>query len=682
MPNRLAAESSPYLLQHKENPVDWYPWGNEALGRALQEDKPILLSIGYSACHWCHVMERESFENAAIAELMNRSFISIKVDREERPDIDSIYMTAVQAIAGHGGWPLTVFLLPDGRPFWGGTYFPPADRGGMPGFPKVLDVVSSTFRNRRNDLEVSAQQLTEHMQRSTLSGSGADLLTEADLSSAFRNLASQADIELGGLRGAPKFPQPMIYEFLLRYHVRTGDGDALEITTTTLDAMLEGGIYDQVGGGFHRYSTDERWLVPHFEKMLYDNALLARLYLHAYQVTGKPAYRRIVDETLGYALREMLAPGGGFHSAQDADSEGVEGKFFVWTPGQLREVLGAEAGERMGAYFDVSEQGNFEGSSILNFTDRLRTDLARNEDQVLGFISECRTALYEARSLRVPPGTDDKILTAWNGLMVAALAEASAVLNNPAYAEAAAGCADFLLTTLREDGRMLRTYREGTARLKGYLEDYAFVTEGLIALHEATLEPRWLSEAIDLGSSMVDLFWDDGAGQFFDTGSDHDVLIVRPRDAADNAIPSGASAASLVLLKLATYEDNSRLREVAAKAMRSVRELMTAVPAGAGHWLCALDFYLSATREVAIAGDPSDDATGALLSEVYRHYLPNRVVMGVTDHAAIRDLPLGRNRQQVGGRPTAYVCQNYACQMPTTDPGVLARQLAADRVER
>ncbi len=675
MPNRLAQETSPYLLQHKDNPVDWFPWGQEALRLARDQNKPILLSIGYSACHWCHVMERESFESEEIAAQMNRDFVSIKVDREERPDIDSIYMSAVQALAGHGGWPLTVFLMPDGRPFHGGTYFPPVDRGGMPGFPRVLTAVSDAYLNQNTDLATATDQLLNQIRQATLASPSPEALHEADLSSAYASLAAQTDRDLGGLSGAPKFPQPMIYEFLLRYHVRSGHDDALGIVTTALDAMAEGGIYDQAGGGFHRYSTDERWLVPHFEKMLYDNALLVRLYTHAYQVTGDPAYRRVVDETIRYVLREMTTPEGVFYSAQDADSEGVEGKFFVWSPPELEEVLGSDDGRRMAAYFDVTDGGNFEGASILNYTDGLRTALKGDRAAVEAFVAGAKARLYEARAKRVPPATDDKVLTAWNGLMVASLAEASAVLDNPGYADAARRCADKLLTTLRRDGRLLRTYKDGTAKLNGYLEDYAFLSDGLLALHEATLEPRWLAEAIDLGKSMVELFWDRATGQFYDTGSDHEQLVVRPRDISDNAIPSGSSAACAVLLRLAIYTGDSEMHRVATESLRSARELMVRVPAGAGHWLSTLDFYLGTTREVVIVGEPDDTATQALLREVYRHYLPNRVVMGVSGNGDLAKLPLAEARKSIDGASTAYVCENYACMMPTTDPAILAEQL-------
>ena len=675
MPNRLANETSPYLLQHKDNPVDWYPWGPEALGRAKKEKTPILLSIGYSACHWCHVMERESFENEAIAAQMNRDFVCIKVDREERPDIDSIYMAAIQALAGHGGWPLTAFLLPDGKPFYGGTYFPPVDRAGMPGFPRIMTAISEAYLNQKDELAATTDRLLNQIRRMTLAAPAREALSEADLTSAYLNLAAQADRDLGGLSGAPKFPQPMIYEFLLRYHLRSGEPESLEIVTRTLDAMAEGGIYDQIGGGFHRYSTDERWLAPHFEKMLYDNALLIRLYLHAFQVTGDPAYKRVVDETLRYALREMTTSEGLFFAAQDADSEGVEGKFFVWSPAELQEVLGVEDANRMAEYYDVTEAGNFEGASILNHTDRLRDALRTGEPGVEAFVTDAKARLYDARAKRVPPATDDKVLTAWNGLMIAALAEASAVLGNAEYADAARRCAYTLLTALRRNGRLLRTYKDGVAKLNGYLEDYAFLIDGLLTLHETTLEPRWLSEAIVLGGEMVELFWDRATGQFYDTGSDHEQLVIRPRDIADNAIPSGSSAACAVLLRLAVYTGDADLHRVATETLRSARELMVRVPAGTGHWLSALDFHLGTPKEVVITGDPADAATQALLGEVYRHYLPNRVVMGVSGDGELADLPLAEARESIDGAPTAYVCENYACMMPTTEPAVLAEQL-------
>ena len=510
MPNRLNNETSPYLLQHANNPVDWYPWGPEALERASAEDKPILLSVGYSACHWCHVMERESFENDDIARQMNESFISVKVDREERPDIDSIYMTAVQAMTGRGGWPMTVFLTPDGKPFYGGTYFPPQDRGGMPGFPRVLEAMADAYRENRDAVDSATNGLLEQMRRvSAFSPRGDRLVAPDDLSRAFTGLASQFDDRHGGLGMEPKFPQPMVYEFLLRYYARTGDLQALRIVELTLDRMALGGIYDQLGGGFHRYSTDAFWLVPHFEKMLYDNALLAKLYLHAYQATGKPLYRRVVEETLAYVTREMTDPSGGFYSAQDADSEGEEGKYFVWRPEHLVRILGRDDAEIVNRYYGVTEVGNFEGRSILHVTESL-SDLARelgmSEDELTEVIDRSRARLLEERALRVKPGLDDKVITSWNGLMMGAFSEAAAVLDRPDYAAIAAKNASFLLGALTRDGRLLRSYKDGRAGGQGFLEDYAFVVSGLLSLHEASFEERWLREAIALTRDIVAFF--------------------------------------------------------------------------------------------------------------------------------------------------------------------------------
>ena len=533
MPNRLTDETSPYLLQHANNPVDWYPWGPEALERAAAEDKPILLSVGYSACHWCHVMERESFENDDIARQMNDSFVSVKVDREERPDIDSIYMTAVQAMTGRGGWPMTVFLTPDGKPFYGGTYFPPEDRGGMPGFPRVLEAMANAYRQDRGSIDSATESLLEQMRRvSTFAPRGDRLVAPGDLARAFAGLASQFDDRHGGLGMEPKFPQPMVYEFLLRYYARTGDLQALRIVELTLERMALGGIYDQLGGGFHRYSTDAFWLVPHFEKMLYDNALLVKLYLHAYQATGKPLYRRVVEETLAYVTREMTDPSGGFYSAQDADSEGEEGKFFVWRPEQTVKILGRADADAVNRYYGVTGVGNFEGRSILHVTEGL-PDLARElgmtEEELTTVIDRSRATLLQERDLRIKPGLDDKVITSWNGLMMGAFAEAAAVLDRPDYAAVAARNAAFLLDALRRGGRLLRSYKDGRAGGQGFLEDYAFVVSGLLSLHEATFEERWLREAIALARDMVALFGDaEQEGVFYDTASDHEKLIVRP----------------------------------------------------------------------------------------------------------------------------------------------------------
>ena len=532
MPNHLINETSPYLLQHAHNPVEWYPWGEDALERSRSEDKPILLSIGYSACHWCHVMERESFENEAIAGLMNENFINIKVDREERPDLDAIYMEAVQMLTGSGGWPMTVFLTPEGKPFYGGTYFPPVDRQNMPGFPRLLLGIAEAYNTNKGEIQRVTQQLTEQMGRGSQVPRGTAILTVDVLHRAYSTLATNFDYQNGGFGMAPKFPQPMTPEFLLRYHDHGYNPRALELVELTLEKMAYGGIYDQVGGGFHRYSTDAYWLVPHFEKMLYDNALLARLYLHAFQITGKPLYRRITEETLDYVLREMTDSGGGFYSAQDADSEGEEGKFFVWTPEEIMDVLGEEDGRVFSGYFGVTSNGNFEGKNILNVPRDPEAFAAEHQldpEQLDGIVARGRTKLLEVRDLRVHPLLDDKVLASWNGLMLRSFAEAGAVLDRADYLEAAVKNAEFLTTVMCPQGRLLRTYRNGEAKLLGYLEDYSCVADGLIALYEATLDLRWLENAVTMADSMIELFWDEATGGFYDTGSDHEALVIRPR---------------------------------------------------------------------------------------------------------------------------------------------------------
>ena len=679
MSNRLANETSPYLLQHAHNPVDWYPWGPEALERAKADDKPILLSVGYSACHWCHVMERESFENDEIAALMNENFVCIKVDREERPDVDSIYMTAVQAMTGSGGWPMTVFLTSDGKPFYGGTYFPPEDRGGMPAFPRVLEAVADAYNNRRGEIVLTTTQLVQQMSQSSVSD-GVEPLTVDDLHQAFRVLASQFDDKHGGIGLQPKFPQPMTYEFLLRYHHRFQNPKALEIVELTLDKMAYGGIYDQLGGGFHRYSTDMFWLVPHFEKMLYDNALLVKLYLHGYQVTGKPLYRRVVEETLDYVVREMTDASGGFYAAQDADSEDEEGKFFIWRPEEVDSLLGKEDADVISGYYDVTPTGNYEGRSILHVSvqpEQFASDHGTSAEDFDELLQRSKARLFEAREQRIRPGLDDKILTSWNGLMLEAFALAASVLGREDYREVAVKNASFLLDETRQDGRLLRTHKDGTSKLNGYLEDYSFLISGLIALHEATFESRWLVEAIGLGRAMVDLFWDELSGQFYDTGSDHEDLVVRPRDVTDNAIPSGSSMAADVLLKLAVIAGDQAFHRNATTAVRSTRELVTRFPTGAGHWACAIDFYLSTPKEVVVVGD-EDGETQTLAYEVFRQWLPNKVLVGrLGGDDALADLPLMEAREQLGGRPTAYVCQNYVCQLPVNERAELAYQLSS-----
>ncbi len=685
MPNRLINETSPYLLQHANNPVDWYPWGEEALERARSEDKPILLSIGYSACHWCHVMERESFEDETIAGLMNENFVSIKVDREERPDLDQVYMQAVQMLTGSGGWPMTVFLTPEGKPFYGGTYFPPDDRQGMPGFPRLLTSIAEAYSTNRGEVDRVTQQLTTQMSQSNQVPQGTSILTVDILHQAYSSLATNFDYQNGGFGNAPKFPQPMTPEFLLRYYHHGYNPRALELVELTLEKMAYGGIYDQIGGGFHRYSTDPYWLVPHFEKMLYDNALLARLFLHTYLITGRALYRRVVEETLDYVLREMTDPSGGFYSAQDADSEGVEGKFFVWSPGEINAVMGDTDGEVFAGYYGVTAGGNFEGKNILNIRqnpEEFAETKGLTADQLGDIINRGSKALLEVREQRIHPMRDDKVLASWNGLMLRSFAEAAAALGRPDYLAVAIKNAGFLVGSMKSDGRLLRTYRDGQAKLLGYLEDYSFVIDGLLALYEATFDLRWLEEAVTLADSMIELFWDEGIGGFYDTGSDHETLVVRPRDVFDNAQPCGGSVASDVLLRLAVFTGKSDYSAKAAVPLRSLHQAMSQSPGGTGHWLSALDFYVSPPKEIAVIGPRDDPATQALLDTVFHRFLPNKVVMGVepplspTVGNSGSDIPLLAGRGMVGGLPSAYVCQNYACQLPVTDPAGLAEQLS------
>ena len=685
MPNRLINETSPYLLQHANNPVDWYPWGEEALERARSEDKPILLSIGYSACHWCHVMERESFENETIAGLMNDNFVSIKVDREERPDLDQVYMQAVQMLTGSGGWPMTVFLTPEGKPFYGGTYFPPEDRQGMPGFPRLLTSIAEAYSTNRGEIDRVTKQLTTQMSQSNQVSQGTSILTVDILHKAYSSLATNFDYQNGGFGNAPKFPQPMTPEFLLRYYHHGYNPRALELVELTLEKMAYGGIYDQIGGGFHRYSTDAYWLVPHFEKMLYDNALLARLYLHAYLITGRALYRRVVEETLDYVLREMTDSSGGFYSAQDADSEGVEGKFFVWSPDEINSVMGDADGEVFAGYYGVTGAGNFEGKNILNIRqdpEEFAETKGLTADQLGDIINRGSKALLEVREQRIHPMRDDKVLASWNGLMLRSFAEAAAALGRPDYLAVAIKNAEFLARSMKSDGRLLRTYRDGQAKLLGYLEDYSFVIDGLLALYEATFDLRWLDEAVTLADSMIELFWDEGIGGFYDTGSDHETLVVRPRDVFDNAQPCGGSVASDVLLRLAVFTGNNDYSAKATVPLRSLHQAMSQSPGGTGHWLSALDFYVSPPKEIAVIGPRDDPTTQALLDTVFHRFLPNKVVMGVetplipADDNSEADIPLLAGRGMVGGLPTAYVCQNYACQLPVTDPAGLAEQLS------
>ena len=682
MTNRLADETSPYLLQHAHNPVDWYPWGEDALARARTEDKPILLSVGYSACHWCHVMERESFENDAIAALMNDNYVNIKVDREERPDVDAVYMQAVQALTGRGGWPMTVFLTPDGRPFHGGTYFPPEDRHGLPGFPRVLLGLAQAFRERRGEIEQAADRLTAQLQPTTQLGAAAESgeLVPALLDEAAQRLASQFDSINGGFGGAPKFPSAMALDFLLRHHVRGGNRHSLEMVELSLHKMATGGIYDQLGGGFHRYAVDDIWLVPHFEKMLYDNALLSRLYLRAWQVTGNAFYRRIAEETYDYVLREMTGPEGGFYSSQDADSEGEEGKFFAWTVAELAEALGAEDGRLAARLYGAHEPGNFEHSNVLHRPEPLAlvaADLGVAEEALARRVAGLRDRLLAAREQRIKPGRDEKALTAWNGMMLRSLAEAAAVLDRPDYTAAALRNAAFLLRELTDGTRVRRTWKGGRAKLDGYLEDYALLADALLTVHELSFDPRWLKAAVEIGAQIVNRFWEPGAGLFYDTAVDAEALVVRPRDPLDNATPAGNSVATLVLLKLAQLTGDADGARRATSVLAGHRDAFARYPTAFGELLGALDFAVGPTREVTLVGARPATDTRALLAEVYARYQPNRIVIGrAPDDAESPALsPLFEGREQRAGRATAYVCEGYTCGPPATTPAELATQL-------
>lgn len=670
MPNRLAGETSPYLLQHASNPVDWYPWGDEALSRARNEDKPILLSIGYSACHWCHVMAHESFENNEIADFMNSNFINIKVDREERPDLDSIYMKAVQSITGSGGWPLTVFLTSDGKPFFGGTYFPPADRHGIPGFLRVLETVADAYQNRRGEVEKAMKQIVAVLTyRTETDGEGQPLVLDI-LKQACRSLQKDFDREDGGFGPAPKFPHPMVLEFLLRYYHRTQDEQALEMVRVTLEKMARGGIYDQIGGGFHRYATDSGWLVPHFEKMLYDNALLSRVYLHAYLVTGNQVFRSVVEETLDYVIREMTAPEGAFYSTQDADTEGMEGEYYLWTPQEIMEVVGKESGQVVADYFNVTADGNFYGKNILHV-------VTETEPKMSGIIEQARISLLKRREQRVRPGRDEKILASWNGLMLASLAEAACALGRHDYVEAAIANGSFLLDSMIKDGLLLHTCRDGKAKIYGYLDDYATVIDGLMSLHEVTLRGEWLRQAMRLAEVMVGQFWDETAGVFYDTGGKHENLFIRPQSTFDGAVPSGASMATLVLLKLSRLTDNLEFERIAARMLRSVRELMSQHPVGFSNWLCAVDFYLSEPTQIAVIGPMDNPATSDIVRALCTTWLPNKVVAAYdpADPTSLPELKLLENRGMINNQPTVYVCRRYSCQKPVNDSAALTAQL-------
>ncbi len=679
MPNRLSHANSPYLQQHQHNPVDWYPWGEEALARARAEDKPIFLSIGYAACHWCHVMAHESFEDPALAALMNAHFVNVKVDREERPDLDSIYMGAVVALTGQGGWPMSVFLTPDGAPFFGGTYFPPTPRHGLPAFSQVLRGVQEAWTQRRADVVTGGADIVAHLRSGALAAPEPGVPSFDDLAAAVRGLLQSYDGRLGGWGRAPKFPQPMTIEFLLRYHLLTGEAVPLDMAIRTLRAMARGGLYDQLGGGFHRYSVDARWLVPHFEKMLYDNAQLARVYLHAWQVTHDPEFERVVVETLDYVLREMTDPAGGFYASQDADSEGEEGRFFVWSEAEVDALLGAAAAPFKEAY-GVTAAGNFEGHTILAQDLSLESPLAGSGvDPAGAALRRARAVLFAAREQRVRPARDDKVLASWNGLMLAALAEAGIALERDDYLEAARRNGDFLLGQMRTPaGRLYRTWRNGTAALNAYLEDHAGVAEGLLTLYQATFDERYFIGARELADLALKHF-SDPVGGCFDTADDHEALVLRPKDVQDNATPSGSALLTTVLLKLAALTGEARYADAAAQALGGVTGFLGRYPTGFAQWLCAAAFDLSEPHQVALVGARGDARLEALLAELRSTYRPSLVAAHSQTPVNGTEpvVPLLVGRGLVEGAPAAYVCRGFVCRQPVMTPAALRQTLAA-----
>ncbi len=670
MPNRLATATSPYLLQHQDNPVDWYPWGEEAFETARALDRPILLSVGYSACHWCHVMAHESFEDPATAGIMNELFVNVKVDREERPDVDGIYMSAVQAMNGHGGWPMTVFLTPDGKPFFAGTYFPAEARGGMPSFRQVLAAMDEAWRDRRDDIEAQAERLVEAVSRRI--GPGERPITQLQLEAAYETMVSNVDRLHGGFGGAPKFPQVPGLEFLLRISGEDWAPQAAGALALTLDRMAAGGIYDHLAGGFARYATDTTWLVPHFEKMLYDNALLARLYLRAGQELENADYLRVATETLDYLLRDLGLPGGGLASAEDADSEGVEGKFYVFGYDEFANLVGGPDTAVIAAALGVTPSGNFEGSNIIHAAaplDEVAAEHGVAVEWLSAAVSDAKGRLLEARDRRVRPGLDDKVITAWNGLALRALAEAGAVLGESRYLESGRANARFVLANLRRaDGRLLRSFREGEGHVPGFLDDYAAYAIGLLTLYQATGEDEWFVGGLELVRAMLELFWE--GEEFHSTAHDADELITRPQDVMDNPTPSGNSLAAEALLMAALLTGEPELFDRAEGAIRAGSALAGQYPAAVGHLLAVAHSWLLPPKEVAIVGAGAGD----LIRVFWERYRPAAVLATGTTESPV---PLLEGRLPRDGEALAYVCQRFTCSAPTSDPDVLREQLAS-----
>ncbi|HEY1601394.1 MAG TPA: thioredoxin domain-containing protein [Pirellulales bacterium] len=687
MPNRLAHETSPYLLQHASNPVDWFPWGVEALAKAVREEMPIFLSIGYSACHWCHVMEHESFEDANIATQLNKDFVAIKVDREERPDLDQIYMSAVQMLTGRGGWPMSVFLTPQLQPFYGGTYFPPHAKMGMPGFDQVLSAVADAWRNRRAEVLSAAGRLTEQITSMGHLTPEADAPTRALFGNARRSIERIFDPHNGGFGGAPKFPHPLELRLLLRLWRHDRQDSTLDMVRTTLDKMAAGGIYDHLGGGFHRYSVDDRWLVPHFEKMLYDNALLATCYLEAFQATGERRYERVVRETLDYVLSDMCDADGGFYSTLDADSEGEEGKFYVWTPGEVEHVLGAAKAKTFCYVYDVTEVGNFEHANILNLPksiEQCAQVLGRKPQELDAELAESRAKLLAVRAKRIPPGLDDKVLVSWNGLMIAAMAQAGSVLGAPRYVAAAAKAAQFILARMRkDDGRLLHAYRAGQSRFDAYLDDYACLADALITLYEADFDESWIVAASTLADTILSHFADHDQGGFFYTSDDHETLVARPKDVQDSSTPSATAMAVTVLSRLGKLTGRSDYQSAADETLRLFAGLMQQHPMAAGQMLLALDFHLGPTPELVLLPGEDEADLATLINDLRRRFWPNKVIAtrpAKNESPCLDSMFAGKESSKHSNPergPRLFVCEHFACQEPIA--GVAAVTAAFDR---
>lgn len=682
-PNHLIMEKSPYLLQHAYNPINWYPWGKEAFAKAKEEDKPIFFSCGYSTCHWCHVMERESFEDEEVAEILNKHFVAIKVDREERPDVDNVYMTVCQALTGSGGWPMTIIMGPDKKPFFAGTYFPKHSIPQRAGLMDILNAVQQKWQTDRQSITETADQILGAISSRKQRGDAGTLTTEV-LDAAFKQLKEDFDPQYGGFSTAPKFPSPHNLMFMLRYWYRTDNADALNMVSKTLEGMRQGGMYDHLGYGFARYSTDDRWLVPHFEKMLYDNALLTYAYLEGYQCTNNPDLARVAEDTLTYIMRDMTDAEGGFYSAEDADSEGEEGKFYVWRQDEIVDILGQEYGDLFCKFYEVKAYGNFEhGTTILNHIgynlEEFASRIDRAPEEVEVILEQCRQKLFQVREQRIHPYKDDKVLTSWNGLMIAAFAKAAQVLGEAKYAEAAKGAVRFIFHELmREDGRLLARYREGEAAFPAYLEDYAYLSWGLIELYEATMDIEYLEKALHLVREMRNLFWDEAAGGFFYYGKDGESLITRPKELYDGAMPSGNSMAAWVLLRLARMTASDDLEGLVQTMFRTFAAEVVRYPRAYTVFLLAVDLFYSAPRQIVIVNEAGRGETKGILAEIGQRFMPETVVL-YNDPAAEKKvaelLPHIQAQGSIEGKPTVYICENFACQKPVTDRELLVQAL-------